>query len=223
MLHFTFIPSGQSEDQLSNMFQYLRTILKSPTSTWYRSWIDKQMNLALMRTFDNQTPLVFAMCHPEITEDIIKILLNEMSNNSKDFFTRLPSESNIYQTQIFIAFERMARQQFQTGNHLKSVLEICNMNMFNQLCHFPCRYDNFSLLKWLVEQSSKFNDIPTADTRRPRKFDLNTPDHAGYTPLLTAVFYKSTKCVEYLLQVRICLQKVCNYCADQFDFVVFKS
>jgi ankyrin repeat protein len=205
------------------MFQYLRKKLKSSTSAWHLPWKDKQTNLALMRTFDNQTPLVFAMCHPEITEDIIKILLNEMSNNSKDFFTRLPSESNIYQTQIFIAFERMARQQFQTGDHLQPVLEICNMNMFNQLCHFPCRYDNVSLLKWLVEQSSKFNDIPTADTRKSAKVDLNTCDHAGYTPLLTAVFYKATKCVKYLLQVRICLQNICNYCADQFDFVVFKS
>jgi ankyrin repeat protein len=30
---------------------------------------------------------------------------------------------------------------------------------------------------------------------------LEGRDHAGYTPLLTAVFYGSIKCVDYLLQV----------------------
>lgn len=70
--------------------------------------------------------------------------------------------------------------------------------MFNQLFHFPCRYNNVDLLKWLVEQSSRLKN---------GKVDLNTSDHAQYTPLLTAVFYKSTKCVKYLLEK---MWKYCN-------------
>jgi ankyrin repeat protein len=53
-----------------------------------------------------------------------------------------------------------------------------------QLAHLACQYNHHALLQWLIET---------------QKVGFNEKDYAGYTPLLTAVFYRSTKCVEILL------------------------
>jgi ankyrin repeat protein len=204
VLHFTFIPNEQTKDQLSDMFKYIKEKLNPGTTQSYFPWSTEQSNLALMRTVDNQTPLVLAVCHPEITKDIIQDLLNYMRSNSEDSFNQTSSQPNIYQTQIFMAIEQVARQKrLKNYDYLTPVLEVCNVDTFNQLFHFPCRYNNVNLLQWLIEQSSRFNDRTISQTQTSKKLDLNIRDHAGYTPLLTAVFYSSTDCVNYLLQVNI--------------------
>jgi hypothetical protein len=186
------------------MYEYITATLKSSTEEQRFSWSAEPPNLALMRTLDNRTPLVVAICHPEITKEIIRDLLNHMKDNSADFFNQTSQERNVYQTQIFIAIEQVARQKRSKNyDYLTPVLEVCNVDTFNQLFHFPCRYNNVNLLQWLIEQSSRFNNTTIHRTQTSKKFDLNIRDHAGYTPLLTAVFYGSTECVTYLLQVNL--------------------
>ncbi len=214
MLHFTFIPNENHQTPLSDMFEYITKELKSPRTGWSFPWRDEQTNLAIMRTLDNRTPLALAVCHLGVTKNIIQNLLDEIRNTT---------EPNIYPTQIFIAIEQVAKRRLQNHDHLSPICEACDANIFNQLFHFPCRYDNDNLLKWLIEQSSKPNDRTTHNMWASGKFDLNQPNLAGYTPLLTAVFYGSTKCVKHLLRVSICLKKMSKYCCNyQFYFVVPK-
>ncbi len=211
MLHFTFTPNRQThgQPQLSDMFECIKGKLEALASERHFPWEPKPANLANMRTFDNQTPLVVAICHPQVTDNIIRYLLNGMRNNLEDPSHRSSSEPSVDQTQVFMAIEQVARRGRGLSNydHLQPVLDACDANIFNQLFHFPCRYDNVSLLKWLVEQSSKLKGRSTHHTRPSGKFDLNKTEHPGYTPLLTAVFYGSPDCIEEILKVSICLQK----------------
>jgi ankyrin repeat protein len=181
------------------MFKYITKILQPPTTGWSYPWRDKQPNLAQMRTVDNRTPLAVAVCHPKVTENIIRSLLNDIRHNPEDLFGQASTEPPLYQIQIFVAIEQVARRRLKTHDHLHPLCEACNADMFNQTFHFPCRYNNVTLLQWLIEQSSKFNDRATHHTQASDKVDLNKPDYAGYTPLLTAVFYGSIECVKHLL------------------------
>jgi hypothetical protein len=192
------------------MWKYLNETLQAPTTKWRFGWSNKQPNLALMCTLDNRTPLVFALCHPQITKEIIQVILKSMTSNSGDFLD---------QTQIFVAIGEVARQKKITSyDHLKPVLDVCDDNTFNQLFHFPCRYNNDSLLYWLIKESSKSKNQATRQARTFENVSLNVGDHARYTPLLTAVFYRSIKCVRYLLQVSICLKK-CSYVSVIINFI----
>lgn len=90
------------------MFQYIMTQLRSPPkSGWRFPWEDKRINLAQMRTFDNRAPLVLAVSHPNVTEQMIKSLLKEMNNNPVDFYNQSSLEPNVYQTQIFLVIEQL--------------------------------------------------------------------------------------------------------------------
>ncbi len=99
-----------------------------------------------------------------------------------------------------MAIMKVASRSFQDYKHLSPILDskACNLKTRQQFLHFPCRYDNDDLLKWLVEQIL----LKHASTELEGNVSiLEGRDHAGYTPLLTAVFYGSIKCVDYLLQV----------------------
>ncbi|CAF3896320.1 unnamed protein product, partial [Rotaria sp. Silwood1] len=215
VLHFTFIPNGQTSSQLSDMYQYITTKLDQSTSTQLFPWRVKRKNLPLMRTFDNRTPLILAVSHPAITDNIIRNLLTQMGYYSADIFNQSLLQKNIYQTQIFMAIAQVAKQRrLPPYDHLKLILDVCDHNILNQLFHFPCRYNNANLLKWLIEQSSKPYDPSTRSRGTSIKLDLNKHDHAGYTPLLTAVFYGSTDCVNYLLDTSSLSVKIDEVNAD---------
>jgi hypothetical protein len=137
VLHFTFIPNGQTSDQLSAMYEHIKAILKSSIEEQRFSWSEKLPNRAQMRTRDNRTPLVVAICHPEITKEIIRDLLNDMRDNSADSSNQTLPEGNVYLTQIFIAIEQVARQKrLKKYDCLTPVLEVCYPYIFNQLFHF---------------------------------------------------------------------------------------
>jgi hypothetical protein len=203
VLHFAFIPNGQTKDQLSAMFECIKENLNLGTTQSYFPWSTEKSNLALMCTVDNRTPLVLAVCHPAITEKIIRDLLNHMKDNSADIFNPTSPERNVYRTQICIAIQQVAIQELKSYDHLTPVLDDCDPDIFDQLLHFPCQYKNLNLLQWLIERSSTYNNRATRQTKTTKNLDLNEKNHAGYTPLLTAVFYSSINCVTYLLQVNI--------------------
>jgi ankyrin repeat protein len=96
-----------------------------------------------------------------------------------------------------MAFEQAANRCSLKFDHLQPLIsKACKFDIIGQLVHFPCRYNNIDFLKWLIDWLRQNNILYT----------LNERDHAGYTPLLTAVFYRSKECVEYLLQVSMYLQ-----------------
>jgi hypothetical protein len=60
-----------------------------------------------------------------------------MRSNSEDSFNQTSSQPNIYQTQIFMAIEQVARQKrLKKYDCLTPVLEVCYPYIFNQLFHF---------------------------------------------------------------------------------------
>lgn len=207
VLHFTFIPSGQNEKQLFDMLSYIINKLQARRSTWNFPWINEQNNLAIMRTLDNRTPLAFAVCHPNTSERIVELLLtlNE-SPTIEILVNQLSPKLDFYQTQLLIAIEQVAKAKRRVTKfgHLYPLLVDCDRKIRNQLFHFPCRHNNVNLLKWLINPSSENNDSAKRRTLANQNINLNESDHAGYTPLLTAVFYKSTECFQHLSQVSMC-------------------
>ncbi|CAF1212259.1 unnamed protein product [Adineta steineri] len=183
ILHLAFIPNGQSESELHDMFQYIMEGPDSISKTEKLPWEDKAVNFARQHTLDNRTPLINAVCHPSITENIVKTLINKMKNDPK---------GPVEQIQLIMAFERAAKGRCPKFDHLPPIIEACEPNIIDQLVHFPCRYNNLKLLQWLIN-STKHKSKPCT---------LNERDHAGYTPLLTAVFYRSKECAEYLLKLQ---------------------
>ncbi|CAF1054871.1 unnamed protein product [Adineta steineri] len=183
ILHLAFIPSGQSESELHDMFKYIMGEPDSDIEEEKLPWADKAANFAQQHTLDNRTPLINAVCHPSITADIVTTLIDKMKMNPKD---------QDDQIQLIMAFEQIAKGRSPKFDHLHSIIQACEPDTIGQLVHFPCRYNNLKLLQWLIN-SAKQN-------KKPCK--LNASDHAGYTPLLTAVFYRSKECVEYLLKLK---------------------
>ena len=59
-----------------------------------------------------------------------------------------------------------------------------------QILHLACCHNNVDLLRWLLNEPNVKEYCFTANS-------------AGYTPLLTAVFYNAETCVEELIKVRI--------------------
>ncbi|CAF1141121.1 unnamed protein product [Adineta steineri] len=181
ILHLAFIPSGQSESELHDMFKYIMGEPDSDIEEEKLPWADKAANFAQQHTLDNRTPLINAVCHPKITADIVTTLIDKMKMHPKD---------QDDQIQLIMAFEQIAKGRSPKFDHLHRVIQACEPDTIGQLVHFPCRYNNLKLLQWLIN-SAKQN-------KKPCK--LNVGDHAGYTPLLTAVFYRSKECVEFLLK-----------------------
>ncbi len=98
-----------------------------------------------------------------------------------------------------MAIMKVASRPFQNYENLSPIVssEACDLKTFQQFLHFPCRYDNDALLEWLLKPL-----LNHASTELEGNVSiLEGRDHAGYTPLLTAIFYGSIKCVKYLLQV----------------------
>jgi len=161
------------------MYEVIKTsCLPSP-------WKDKVLpKLAQMHTLDNQTPLVIAVCHPNITRDIVKELIDAIPENGQSS----KSDKSHNRTQLLLAIERAAAcKKISEFDYLSPVIDRIRKDYpaaLQQLPHLACRYNHHALLQWLIQ-------IP--DVRS------NEKDYAGYTPLLTAVFYRSTKCVEILL------------------------
>jgi hypothetical protein len=201
VLHLIFIPRGQDSNALTNMFEYLTHELATTTRSFPGT--QKTKNLARACTLDNRTPLVSAVCHPAITENIIQELVNAMQISPDDnaihfIVNQSPVEWDTFRTQIIMAIAHVARQVFSNYDHLRPIVQVCPLEVCQQLIHFPCRYNNRKLLEWLLKQPLLNSDSATSKNSISI---LNGRDHAGYTPLLTAVFYGSTNCIEYLLQV----------------------
>ncbi|CAF1212237.1 unnamed protein product [Adineta steineri] len=183
VLHLAFIPNEQSESELHDMFQY---IMEGPGSISKKEklpWADKAANFARQHTLDNRTPLINAVCHPSITIDIVTTLIDKM---------KMAPEDKVQQIQLIMAFEQAAKGRRPKFDHLHPIIQACEPDIIGQLVHFPCRNNNLKLLQWLIH---------TVEQNRA-SCKLNALDHAGYTPLLTAVFYRSKECVEYLLKLK---------------------
>jgi len=167
--------------------------------------VQKLRNLARARNLDNQTPLVMAVCHPSITEDIVRRLISMIEVYPQGMgihflVNQASEEKEILQIQLLMAIRQIGQRSFESYQHLSPIVQskACDFQTRQQLLHFPCRYDNVSLLEWLLKQPLSNNNSTKSKDNISM---LEGRDHAGYTPLLTAVFYGSSKCVEYLLQV----------------------
>ena len=150
------------------------------------------MNLC---TLDNRTPLVFLAFHPclqyqrssggvqqekSVQEQAAIDLMALFTEHIKD------------EKQILVTFDMIARRhQLHQFNHLRSLVNKSSLAIQGQILHLACRHNNATFLKWLLSQELLVKH-------------LNTVDYAGYTPLLTATFYKAKECVEVL-------NKVCFY------------
>ena len=138
-------------------------------------------------TLDNRTPLVFLASHPALqfqspTSDMQK---EQARDNLIEIFTENINDKK----QILVTFDMIARRRhFQQFEHLHHLIRASPPEIRAQILHLVCCHDNVNLLKWLISQGQL-------------KEYLNAPDHAGYTPLLTATFYESKECVTELLKV----------------------
>jgi len=162
---------------------------------WKKQSTEKKKELLNLCTLDNRAPLVFLACHPALQpgplvnqtqqqqqlsltkEQAVKELMTWFSNNTKD------------ENQILATFDMVAqRRQVHQFDHLQYLVQRCSFRIRKQILHLVCRHDNVDFLRWLIDQEEL-------------KEHLNTADYAGYTPLLTATFYNSNKCVEELIKV----------------------
>ncbi|UJR17163.1 hypothetical protein I4U23_004059 [Adineta vaga] len=177
VLHFALIPNRATSEELKKMIALIKTSAEDITQ--------KKM-LIQMATLHNHTPLAYALCHPSVTESIINELFIK--------------DDQIDDKQFLIAFDALAshvHRKPEEFNYLNPILDWCNHGYsmtLKQLPHIFCRHNNVSLLKWFDEKYSKVN---TLDYEQISIY--NTVDSAGYTPLLTAVFYKATECVNLIL------------------------
>ncbi|CAF0943740.1 unnamed protein product [Didymodactylos carnosus] len=139
--------------------------------------------LAGMHTLDNLTPLAVAVCYPNIInetiDDIINVITPEDQSSEHD--------KSHFQTQLLLAFARAASKKQSKVENLDPVIETISAKYheaLGKLAHIACRYNHVGLLEKLINQE---------------KVPLNKKNYAGYTPLLTAVFYGATNCVKILL------------------------
>jgi hypothetical protein len=103
-------------------------------------------------TLSNETSLARALCHPAVTDEIIKDLLNK--------------NDLINEKQLLVAFDMVARYGGHTEKPLEYLKPLINwlenhghQATLSQLPHLFCRHDNVSLLKW-------FNKVNTDKVRR---------------------------------------------------------
>jgi hypothetical protein len=185
VLHFTFFPGNTTNPiELDFMVKYIME--KSST---------KNKGLINLCMLDNRAPLVFLACHPALQpgpsvnqtrqqqesssqkEKVVEKLMTLFSGKTKD------------ENQILATFDMIARRhQLQKFDHLQCLVQRCSFRIQKQILHLVCRHDNVAFLRWLIHQ-------------KELKEHLKTPDYAGYTPLLTATFYKSENCVKELINV----------------------
>jgi len=160
----------------------------------------RNKDLINLCTLDNRTPLVFLACHPALQPGppVNQTRLQQQSSLTKEqavekLMTRFSNETKD-KNQILATFDMIARRhQLQKFDHLQCLVEVSSPKIQKQILHLVCRHDNVAFLRWLIDQGKL-------------KEHLNTADYAGYTPLLTATFYKSENCVEEL--IKVCLHSL---------------
>jgi hypothetical protein len=150
------------------------------------------LNLCML---DNRTPLVFLACHPVLQSvSFVNQTRQQQQSSSPEeqaveklmaWFSAQTKDEN----QILATFDMIARRhQLQKFDHLQYLVQRCSFHIRKQILHLVCRHDNAAFLRWLIDKGGL-------------KEHLNTADYAGYTPLLTATFYKSENCVQELIKV----------------------
>jgi hypothetical protein len=179
VLHFTLFPGNtESAKELHSMVEF---IMEQPLAN--------EKDLLNLCTLDNRTPLVFLVCHPALK--IPPSVNGSQDQKARKDLMKMFTENIKDKRQILLAFDLIAqRRQLQYFEHWQSLITIKASSLIipGQILHLVCRHDNATLLKWLMNQ-------------KILREHLNTADYAGYTPLLTATFYNSEKCVKELIQV----------------------
>jgi hypothetical protein len=186
VLHFVFFPGNTTDPgELNSMVEYIRK--KQST--------EKNKELLNLCMLDNRTPLVFLACHQALQ---LGPPVNQTQQQQKSSLTKEQAVEELMawfsketkdENQILATFDMIARRyQLQKFDHLKYLVQRCSFHIRKQILHIVCRHDNDAFLGWLINQGEL-------------KEHLNTADYAGYTPLLTATFYNSKKCVEKLIKV----------------------
>ena len=177
VLHLALFPGNTTSSV--ELLSIVELIMKQPSV--------KRKDLFNLCTLDNRVPLVFLASHPAITSppsvDIEKEhqarkdLMEMFIKNTKD------------KRQVLYIFDLIARRnQLNDFNYLQSLVTVSSPQIRAQILHLVCRHDNVDFLIWLMKQEEF-------------KEHLNTAGYAGYTPLLTATFYKSEECVKKLIKV----------------------
>ena len=169
-------------DDLQEFFVMIRQIIDRAPS-------DKDLYQG--HTLDDQTPFAFLVSHPSLqcseaakktssssAHDIVALNIAEFYKRTND------------KNQILVGFDMIAQhRQMENFDHLKGLIndDSHEISFKYQLLHIACRYDDAGLLTWLL-------DFPKLRT------GLDEHSDADYTPLLTATFYNSRKCINLLLQ-----------------------
>ncbi|CAF1527151.1 unnamed protein product [Adineta ricciae] len=187
VLHFALLPvNPMNAEELDSFVTY---ILKQS---------EAKTKLLDHCTLDNRTPLVFLAFHPAMIRSAL-VDKKEGQQAAKDSLMKTFTENITNKKQILLVFDMVARRkQPQQFDHLKHLLEISiskyEKQRFHdpwpypgQILHLACRHNNVDLLRWLLNE-------PKA------KEYCFTVNKAGYTPLLTAVFYNAKTCVEELIK-----------------------
>lgn len=153
VLYFAFLVNQANGEQLRAMVDLILNSARNGNGR----------DLMNLTTLDNETPLARALCHPAVTMNIVQRLLDE--NDRMD------------ENQVLVAFDIMARhhnQRQESLDYLKPLLSWLTIpnyrEIFNQLAHICCRYDDVSLLKWLhqimKEVGLNMKNIPFSNAER---------------------------------------------------------
>lgn len=107
-------------------------------------------DLINIATLDNQTALACAVCHPNVSEDLIKRLLRGQSED-------------INKQQWLVAINMAACYRKQPDETLfkciESIIDLLNDSnnklQLAQMPHLICRHDNEQFLEWFYEYIKK--------------------------------------------------------------------
>jgi hypothetical protein len=181
VLHYAlFSGSSQSLEELCSMIELID---KSP----------KDVDLFNCRTLDNQTPVVFLASHSLLELPSLENPMCELEKTVNDLINKFTKTITKLQEQILLTFDIVARRcRLKRFNQLKILVKKSSMSTRKQVVHLACRYNNETFLEWLLDQDEL-------------KGFRNTYNDVGFTPLLTATFYNSQKCVEKLLGKNVSL------------------
>lgn len=132
MLHFAFFRGPQKDlEELTDIVKFI-----------IQSKLDKgkdRIFLAQQTTIEGATPLAFALCHPQVTQELATLVSEVRSEQLAaimDLVARRCTGDLLNRNRELLAFFKWFMDRFIQHSNTKS-----------QLFHIICRYDNLSLLE----------------------------------------------------------------------------
>ncbi|CAM2714402.1 unnamed protein product [Rotaria socialis] len=143
-------------------------------------------------TVDRRPPLAFALCHSAVTQELV----NMLSSVEDD---QLPIVLDMVARMVVLKEPPENVSLIGCLNWFKDRLEKYQEKVLPSVFQIICQHDNLDLLKFFLEDSKNVSTNGIG-IKNLSKY-IGQPDFAGYTPLLTAVFYKAQKCLDWLIKL----------------------